>query len=104
MFQDVNQSSENFSYEKSDFTKTQMEMGQTSIGQQINGGCCPNVCEMPRERVCHRYFCYDVPHIIPCNTRIINHHIYKHSYIPQYSCCEENECCNVYEGCQNNFF
>ena len=107
MFQEVNQASENFSYEKKDYSKMNMDMNQpnmtcnSTMQQNI---CCPNVCEMPRERVCHRYFCYDVPHIVPCNTRIINHHIYKHTYVPQYTCCEENECCNVYDNCQNNFF
>lgn len=39
-------------------------------------------------------------HIMPCNTRIINHHIYRHSYRPEYTYCEENVCENVYDrGC-----
>ena len=67
--------------------------------------CCPTktmdmcqpIMECPRERCCHRYICHEVPHVIPCNTRIINHHIYKHTYTPAYSCCEENEYSNVYE-------
>lgn len=84
---------ESSSFEKKDFNK--------------DGGCCfmeqPAVCEMPQERVCHRYFNYEVPHVVPCHTRIINHHIYHHSYVPQYTCCEENECSNVYD-CKNNFF
>ena len=106
MYQEVNNASENFSYEKTDFSKTQMGMNNPSYGDNMNyqNMCCQSVYEMPRERVCHRYFCYDVPHIVPCNTRIINHHIYKHSYVPNYTCCEENECCNVYDTCQNNFF
>ena len=101
MFQEANQMGENFSYEKSEFKK------ESFVNNNDMGCCkevCPSVCEMPREKVCHRYFCYDVPHIVPCNTRIINHHIYKHTYVPQYTCCEENECCNVYENNQNNFF
>ena len=96
MFQEVNQSKESFSYEKYDFSN------ESNMNQ--NTCVCPNVCEPPREKVCHRYFCYEVPHIVPCNTRIINHHVYKHTYVPQYTCCEENECSNVYENCQNNFF
>lgn len=106
MFQDMNQMGENFTFEKTDFSKTEVDMGTGSISKDITMQtmCCPNVCEMPRERVCHRYFCYEVPHIVPCNTRIINHHIYKHTYVPQYTCCEENECSNVYDNCQNNFF
>ena len=66
----------------------------------MSGDCCnmcPPIMECPRERCCHRYICYEVPHVIPCNTRIINHHIYKHTYTPTYTCCEENEYENVYE-------
>ena len=65
-------------------------------------GCCTPVYEMPEEKVCHRYFCYEVPHIVPCNTRIINHHIYRHTYTPCYTCTEENEVCNV-NACPPNF-
>lgn len=63
--------------------------------------CCPCTCqpimECPEERVCHKYHNYEVPHIMPCNTKIINHHVYKHTYIPQYTCCEEDVVCNVYD-------
>ncbi|MBO4601177.1 MAG: hypothetical protein J5634_02965 [Bacilli bacterium] len=105
MFQEVKESNENFSYEKTDFSKTGMNMSDNSFNMnQATTMCCPSMCEMPRERVCHRYFCYEVPHIVPCNTRIINHHVYKHTYVPEYTCCEENECSNVYENCPNNFF
>jgi len=70
----------------------------------MNPGCTmPPVYECPQERVCHREFVHEVPHICPINTRIINHHIYKHTYTPCYTCCEENECCNVYEGNCCNF-
>ena len=55
------------------------------------------IYECPEEKVCHRYMCYNVPHIKPCNTRIINHHIYRHTFVPMYTCCEENVCENVYE-------
>ena len=60
---------------------------------------CPQapIYECPQERVCHRYVCYEVPHIQPCNTRIITHHIYKHTFNPVYTCCEENVCENVFE-------
>lgn len=66
-------------------------------GETMPGVVCPPVYECPRETVCHRYICHEVPHIMPCNTRIINHHIYRHTYTPTYSCCEENEVQNVYE-------
>lgn len=67
------------------------------MGEAMPGVVCPPVYECPRETVCHRYICHEVPHIMPCNTRIINHHIYRHTYTPTYSCCEENEVENVYE-------
>jgi hypothetical protein len=71
-------------------------MKQDSCVSQANN-CVNPVYECPEERVCHRYICYDVPHIKPCNTRIINHHIYRHSFVPTYSCCEENVVENVFE-------
>ncbi len=58
---------------------------------------CPPVEECPQERVCHRYICYEVPHIMPCNTRVINHHIYRHTYTPCFTTCEENVVSNVYD-------
>ncbi len=82
---------------------TTMGMGTSNMG-----GCCPDmmpsqtmmcppVQECPQERVCHRYMCYEVPHIMPCNTRIINHHIYRHTYTPCFTSCEENVVSNVYD-------
>ncbi len=61
------------------------------------GVVCPPVMECPRETVCHRYICHEVPHIEPCHTRIVNHHIYRHTFTPQYTCCEENEVQNVFD-------
>lgn len=74
-----------------------MNMGM-DMGMNYGCGCMP-VYECPRERVCHRYICYNVPHIIPYNTRIINHHVYRHTYEPAYTCCEENVCENVFDRC-----
>lgn len=70
---------------------------QEMMGETLPGVVCPPVYECPRETVVNRYICHEVPHIMPCNTRIVNHHIYRHTYTPQYSCCEENEVQNVYE-------
>lgn len=56
------------------------------------------VYEQPIEKCVHRTICHEVPHVCPINTKIINHHIYKHTYSPCYSCCEENEVCQVNEG------
>ena len=55
-------------------------------------------CEAPRERCIHRTFVHEVPHVCPIRTRIINHHVYRHTYRPEYSCCEENVVSNVQCG------
>ena len=71
------------------------------MNYNFNNDMCCDMCspimECPVERCCHRYICHEVPHVIPCNTRIINHHVYRHTYTPTYTCCEENEYSNVYE-------
>lgn len=64
---------------------------------QMQGCMCQPIYECPEEKVCHRYICYEVPHIKPCNTRIVNHHIYKHTFTPCNTTCEENVVENVYE-------
>ena len=57
-----------------------------------------------QERVINRTFVHEVPHVCPIHTRIINHHVYKHTYRPVYTCSEENVCSNVQCGscCQFN--
>ena len=56
---------------------------------------CAPIYECPQERCVHRQIVHEVPHVQPINTRIINHHIYRHTYTPCYTCTEENEVCNV---------
>lgn len=79
------------------------ENNQFDVNMEKNTETCPKDCRMepifetPEETVCHRYMCYEVPHIKPCNTKIINHHIYKHTFTPVYTCQEENVCENIYE-------
>lgn len=51
-----------------------------------------------QEKVVHRTFVHEVPHTCPIHTRIINHHVYKHTYKPVYTCSEENVCSNVQCG------
>lgn len=64
---------------------------------------CPPIYECPKERCIHREIIHNVPHVVPINTRIINHHIYRHTYRPCYTCTEENEVCNVNECFNTNF-
>lgn len=54
--------------------------------------------EPMQERYVHRTIMHEVPHVCPIRTRIINHHIYKHTYRPEYSCCEENVVSNINQG------
>lgn len=56
------------------------------------------VYEQPVEKCVHKTFVHNVPHICPVNTKVINHHIYRHTYSPCYTCCEENQVCQVNEG------
>ena len=61
------------------------------------------IIEPGRERVVQRNIVHEVRHICPINTRIINNHIFKHTYQPHYTCCEENVCTNVQCGSCCNF-
>ena len=56
-----------------------------------------------QERIINRTFIHEVPHTCPIHTRIINHHVYKHTYRPVYTCSEENVCSNVQCGSCSNF-
>ena len=64
---------------------------------------CPPVYECPQERVCERYIVHEVPHIMPINTKIVNHHIYRHTFTPCYTMSECDTCENVYDPCPKNF-
>ena len=66
--------------------------------QNMSMPACPPIYECPQERCCHREFHHEVQHVIPVNTRIMNHHIIHHTYVPMYTCCEENDCTNVYDN------
>ncbi len=66
--------------------------------QQPMGDVMNPIVEPGRERVVNRTFIHEVPHICPINTRIINNHVYRHTYQPRYTCCEENTCTNVQCG------
>lgn len=61
------------------------------------------VIEPMRERVVNRTIEHVVPHVCPIRTRIINHHVFKHTYQPNYTCCEENVCEHVQCGSCCNF-
>lgn len=64
-----------------------------------NMGCCMPRCEQqivepPINKCIEKEFYHEVPHVCPIHTHVINRHIYKHTYTPQYSCSEENQVIN----------
>lgn len=71
--------------------------------QQMMGGMMPAmpamgqnpIMEPIQERQVHRTIMHEVPHVCPIRTRIVNHHVYRHTYQPSYSCCEENTCSTI---------
>ena len=63
-----------------------------------NSNPVTNTSDGVQERVINRTFVHEVPHTCPIHTRIINHHVYKHTYRPVYTCSEENVCSNVQCG------
>ena len=81
----------------------------------IKKDCCPTVCEekcpedpvyeAPIEQCIKKDYIHEVVHVCPINTRIVNNHIYKHTYVPEYTCYEENVCTNINDNCNgfNNF-
>ncbi len=75
-----------------------MGMNMMNMNDYGNGCTCPPIMECPQERVCHRQMNYEVPHIIPVNTRIINHHVYRHTYQPVFTCTSEDEVSNIYDN------
>lgn len=60
---------------------------------------CDPIIEQPIERCIERNICHKVEHICPIHTKIINNHIYEHTYRPEYTCSEENIVTNVDPGC-----
>ena len=66
---------------------------------------CPQqpLVEPVQERQAHRTIMHEVPHVCPIRTKIINHHVYRHTYRPEYSCCEENVVSNIDTGSCCNY-
>lgn len=63
--------------------------------------CCPRQNEWEQEvieptvnKCIEKEFYHEVPHVCPIHTHVINRHIYKHTYTPQYTCSEENQIVN----------
>lgn len=77
-----------------------MNIGMNNMANNASNGCmCPPIYECPDERICERFIIHDVPHVIPIHTKMINHHIYRHTYSPCYTyqeidTCENINCCS----------
>ena len=67
-----------------------MNMNENFDGGFDMGMTTGPVMEPGRERVVQRNIVHEVKHVCPINTRIINNHIFRHTYQPRYTCCEEN--------------
>lgn len=80
-----------------------MDVDNNFQGNKMMGGCPRPMVGPVQERVVNRTFVHEVPHVCPIHTKIVNHHIYKHTYRPAYSCHEENVCSNVQCGSCCNF-
>ena len=72
-------------------------------GMMIPGGTGAPIVEPMQQRVINRTIVHEVPHICPLQTKIVNHHVFKHTYQPSYSCCEENVCSEIQCGSCCNF-
>jgi len=94
-FQDINVDTNvtgdnNYVSNDLDVDVNMMNYGGQMMNNQVNEGV--------QQRSIHRTFVHEVSHVCPIHTRIINHHVYKHTYRPAYTCSEENVCSNVQCG------
>lgn len=94
---DININNSNSNMNTNTFTQS---MGNTPV---MDYGMQEPIIEPGRERVVQRNIVHEVRHICPMNTKIINNHIFKHTYQPHYTCCEENTVTNVQCGSCCNF-
>ncbi len=78
-----------------------VDVNMNQYGPAMN--TAPSCRDGVQERVINRTFVHEVPHTCPIHTRIINHHVYKHTYRPVYTCSEENVCSNVQCGSCSQF-
>lgn len=76
---------------------------QQPVANTMMGNIQAPIIEPVQERVINRTIVHEVPHVCPMRTKIVNHHVYKHTYQPSYSCCEENVCSEIQENSCCNF-
>ena len=71
-------------------TNTNMNMNVNENKGMDYGMQSGPVIEAGRERCIQRNIVHEVKHICQINTKIINNHIFRHTYQPHYTCSEEN--------------
>ena len=83
-----------------DYMNNNMPM---AMDPSIPGWVSQPIIEPMQQRVVNRTIVHEVPHICPIETKIVNHHVFKHTYQPSYSCCEENVCSEIQCGSCCNY-
>ena len=73
------------------------------VGPVMGGTTQSPIIEPMQERQVHRTIMHEVPHVCPMRTKVINHHVFRHTYQPSYSCCEVNTCSTINCGSCCNF-
>lgn len=83
-----------------EYNNASMNMNQMpSMGMNMGGcGCQQPIVEQQIVKCVHRTFNHTIPHVCPIKTKIINHHVYRHTYQPSYSCEEQNDVSQINEG------
>ena len=87
---DINITNQNTNKNTNENMNYNMQDNYNMANIPATGDIMNPIIEPGRERVINRTFVHEVPHVCPINTRIINNHIYRHTYQPRYTCCEEN--------------
>jgi len=77
---------------------SQMMMPNNQIGTMMSP-----IIEPMRERVIQRTIVHEVPNVCPTRTRIINNHVFKHTFRQTHSCCSEDKVTNIQCGSCCNF-
>ena len=104
-FDDINIDINNFNTNNNTNSNYNMNDMDINVGNNnmMMGSVQGPIVEPGRERVIQRNIVHEVKHVCPMNTKIINNHIFKHTYQPHYTCCEENTVTNVQCGSCCNF-
>ena len=74
------------------------QMNGMNMNMNMSSGMGAPIQEGGQQKCIHKTIVHEVPHVCPIHTRIINHHVFKHTYRPQYTCSEENVVSNVQCG------